>query len=763
MNIAQPLESTTSTLETRLTGDWQVCPVPLSSDTINPSGDWINVPECAHLQTVLYPDRPYWGSHLREINHSAWIYKRTFSVPDTSHKRVRLQFEAVDYFASVWVNGQFVGEHEGNFSPFTLDVTNAIQRGEDNTLTVRVTSPWDAPNERGSYPIDHVLRGLVKGLYEHGEGVIPPDVNPIGIWRPVRLLMDNGVSIDHVTIRTQLDGTVDVKLTVTNTTGKSFDGTLDMVIKADNHSGKGVSLKCAVNLPTGTQIIEQRLTVADPHLWWSWDQGSPDLYRLNCSLADTTGNILSQHSEIFGIRTVRLERSKERFTYYLNERPIFLRGSSYIPALYLSTCTPEKLERDIQLAREANLNLLRVHVHVSPAEVYTLCDRMGILIWQDFELNWVQDYSVEFENRARILQREMIDLLGNHPSVIAWVCHNEPTMIFTRRQNLEQHPDPALYADACQQDPTRPVFICSGQIEDDWQRAGDVHSYYGSIWTARYTDIAKHKFRLNTEFGFEAPAALITLQQYPDLWERLKHLENQIDDLWDYQAELIQYQVEYLRRLRATCCTGFIHFWLADMVPQVGCGVLDSSRIPKGGYEALRRASQPLHVSLEHDAKQPTALWVLNDTMQDYPNAVVRWTLRDANGKVLLEDKQTFNVQANASQRVCDTVWGSAVDHCARLELSLLAADGTVLTENDYGHPFKPTPRPHGYPWRFDPYLGTKVFNRPDAPSLADYNINRALKLIPLSAREQLAEWGMRQKMPLWFVSYVAMISEFLL
>lgn len=145
MNIAQPLESITSTLETRLTGDWQVCPVPLSSDTINPSGDWINVPECAHLQTMLYPDRPYWGGHLREINHSAWIYKRVFSVPHTSHKRVRLQFEAIDYFASVWVNGQFVGEHEGNFSPFTLDVTNVVRRGEENTLIVRVSSPWDAP------------------------------------------------------------------------------------------------------------------------------------------------------------------------------------------------------------------------------------------------------------------------------------------------------------------------------------------------------------------------------------------------------------------------------------------------------------------------------------------------------------------------------------------------------------------------------------------------------------------------------------------
>jgi hypothetical protein len=78
-------------------------------------------------------------------------------------------------------------------------------------------------------------------------------------------------------------------------------------------------------------------------------------------------------------------------------------------------------------------------------------------------------------------------------------------------------------------------------------------------------------------------------------------------------------------------------------------------------------------------------------------------------------------------------------------------------------HPFQPTLRPHGYPWKFDPYLGTKVFDRPGAPSLADYNINKGLKLIPLTVREHLAEWGMRQKMPIWLVSLIARLGDVLL
>src|SRR5690606_29700316 len=221
----------------------------------------------------------------------------------------------------------------------------------------------------------------------------------------------------------------------------------------------------------------------------------------------------------------------------------------------------------------------------------------------------------------------MIDQLGHHPSVITWACHNEPTMVFTRRHNLEKRPDPALYADACAQDSTRPVFMCSGQMEDDWRRAGDVHSYYGAIWSRRYTDIYRHTFRLNTEFGFEAPAALETLRTYPPVWEALQHLEQQLDDLWAYQAALIQFQVEHLRRLRSTTSGGYIHFWLADLAPQVGCGVLDVHRVPKAGYAALQQASQPLLPMLEHDGRKPRALWILNDTPEGYPRATLHWRI----------------------------------------------------------------------------------------------------------------------------------------
>jgi beta-mannosidase len=746
----------------RLSGNWEVCAIPLES-AVNPqhlpTETTLSVPECAHLQPLLYPENPYWGGHVRAVNQQAWLYRRTFASPTGEYQRARLRFEGVDYFASVWLNGQSVGEHEGGFAPFTVDVTGALNPAGDNHLLVKVSAPWDAPNPRGTYPSDHVIRGLVKGLYEHGEGVIPPDVNPLGIWRPVWLRLDDGVRLDRVRVATSLSGQIDLTIAVTNDTGAPWEGVLDLRIAAETHDGPGAAAVCPLRLPPGARDLHHTLHVPEPRLWWPHDQGQPDLYRLEAALLDRRNRPLDSASSTFGIRTVSLERSRERFVYRINERPVFIRGTSYMPALYLSQCDAASLARDVALAKDAHLNLLRVHVHVSPPELYDQCDRAGMLVWQDFELNWVHDSSRDFERRALALQRDMMDHLYNHPSLITWCCHNEPTMLFARRHNLERHPDPALYRDAQTRDSTRPIFICSGQMADDWRRAGDVHSYYGGLWSRRYTDIYRHHFRLNSEFGFEAPAALTTLRRYPAVWERLKHLEGEIDALWGYQAELIQYQVEHLRRLRASGCAGYIHFWLADLVPQVGCGVLDADRLPKGGYAALRAASQPLHVALEHDGRRPYRLWAFNDTPQTYPNATLSWQVQDTDGHTLFAGEYRCDIAANQSQPVAD-VSRTIPRRCARLELSIQAADGSVLATNVYYHPFQPTPRPAGYPWKFDPFLGTKVFDRPDAPSLANYNVPAITRVIPLGLRERLAEWVLRQQLPSWLLSALSRLID---
>lgn len=745
----------------RLDTGWEVRSIPLHADPLPHSQiqtGWLPVPGCTHLQPFLYPDRAYWGAHLRDMNTRSWLYRYEFILPSLDYGRVRVRFEGVDYFASVWLNDNFLGDHEGHFEPFDFDITTTLRQVGINTLLVRVCSPWDPPNPGGMPPMNHVSRQLVKGTYEHGDGIIPPDVNPVGIWRPVWLLFDQGVSVDKLRIRTDNAGQVVVQTWITNATSQSLEGYLNLNVTAENHDGPGAEAVVHVVLPPGETQVEQILVIPDPRLWWPWDHGAPNLYRLTAQLH--SGPVSAQKTETFGLRTVHLERTPDRFTYWINDRPVFVRGTSYMPGLYFSQQTAQTLARDVEWARAAHLNLLRAHVHVSPPEFYDCCDRTGMLVWQDFELNWIHDSSPDFEARSLRLQRAMIDMLDHHPAIITWACHNEPTMIFTRRENLEVRPDPALYADALRQDPTRPVFICSGQMEDDWQRSGDLHAYYGALWSPRYTDVYSHRPRLPTEFGFEAPANPAALRAVPEVWTRVAHLADQTAALWDYQARLIQFHVEHFRRLRAQSCGGYIHFWLADLVPQVGAGVLDASRCPKGGYEALKLASQPLHVALENDGRRPHGLWVFNDTPQAYPQSTVVWRAFDSAGHALGGDRISMDVNANAAQQVTPWRWPLPLSECHGLELELHTVNGVV--SNYYTRPFQPLPRPVGYPWKFDAELGMKVFDRAGAVSMTDRNVHPVVRLIPVSIREHLTEWVLRQRLPVGVLSSAARLLDWL-
>lgn len=746
-----------------LDGDWLVFPVSpgqdLSPDSLVPNKVY-RVPASTHLQPALYPENPYWGTHIRAINDFEWIYSRSFRVPaEHPARRVRLRFEGVDYYASVWVNGQMLGDHEGHFASFEFDVTNQVRRGAENTLLVRVTAPWDKPVPGAYSPADRVLRGMVKGLYEHSEGLIPPDVNPIGIWRPVWLLLDDALSIDQVRLRPDLDGTVNLRMRITNATEETVVRQLTLSVAEDANAASDVSL----SLPPGTHDFSYVLHVSDPGWWWCWDHGEANLYTLHASLRDESGRVDSKHSQTFGFRSVELQRSPDRFVYILNGREIYLRGISYLPDIYLSRCNEDQIARDMLFVRDAGLNLVRLHVHVSPPAVYEWCDRNGILVWQDFELNWLHEHTPEFEVRARRLQAEMIDLLDHHPSVITWACHNEPTMVYMKRRNLEQHPDPALYCDAMTQDPTRPVFICSGQMDDDWERSGDSHPYYGAIWSKRYTDVYTHRYKLVTEFGVETPAAVETLRQSPEVWDRLGHLAESLDMLWNYQSELAKFHIEHFRRIRSEANAGYIYFWLNDLVPQVGCGVLDSSRRPKGGYAAVKQASAPLQIALEHDGRRAYALWIFNDTVQAYESAVIVWNVYAAHENPGQADATTtvdsgstvMDIQSNASQRVCPVKWsGKAL--C--IELTLLTSNGDLLASNTYRHPFNPMDRPQGYPWNFDHFLGCKVYERPDASSLIQ--MDGLMRIVPGWLAEQVAEWGLRRRFPPRLLSIVARLVD---
>jgi beta-mannosidase len=425
---------------------------------------------------------------------------------------------------------------------------------------------------------------------------------------------------------------------------------------------------------------------------------------------------LDVHEQLLGIRQVRLIRSRETMHFQINKVPFFVRGTSYMGGVYLSQLTPERIETDLDHVRECGLNLIRLHVHVAPPELYAACDRRGILIWQDFELNWLHDSTLEFEERAVRVLHEMIEHVGNHPSIIIWCCHNEPTALPFEDRNLTQHPDRRLYREVTNADPTRPAFICSGKQEGDWRHSGDTHAYIGGGHGGHYLDAYGQRSRLVTEFGCEAPPDQATLDETPLLAERLAHIRERIADIQAYQAALLRYQIEWYRLTRFDPCGGYIQFMLVDLYPQVGCGVLDAKRRPRAAYEALRSASQPIHVMLEYTASGPVALWAVNDLARPLLRCLVEWEVRDGRGEIVTRGAAREDIPAQRAHRIALLRWN--VDLAKSYQVSLrLFHQGQMLDESRYEDLFRFPPRPPDYPWHFDPMLGMRCFGGPHAQS----------------------------------------------
>ena len=373
-------------------------------------------------------------------HHGVVWYRYEFNYkPDEEFSS--LHFAGVDYFADVYLNGSHLGRHAGYFEPFEFDVTGLL-KSDTNILAVRVDSPYEQPGLDGW----HIRKRLIKGVLNHhdcrpGGGWNPEgqSYNTGGIWNEIYLEGHSAITIKKMILRADLATNptrLHARLTVKNRSEKQATK-LELQCVPQNFAGESGSAKLSLEIPAGDSSHDLDLPVPDAQLWQPWDRGFPHLYEVTASLT-ATGNVASR-TALFGFRTIKLEGG---FRWRVNGQSYFMRGSNYIPSQWLSeTLFPEVsassthpfggsagadlFRRDVELARQANLNLLRVHAHVLPPEFHTACDQAGMLVWQDFPLQWGYSDEPQFQVEAERQMRAMLGLLANHPSIAAWCCHNE--------------------------------------------------------------------------------------------------------------------------------------------------------------------------------------------------------------------------------------------------------------------------------------------------------------------------------------------------
>jgi beta-mannosidase len=638
-----------------LDGTWQLLPVHQFRQGFYPfdSSAWVEQAVPSH-----------WQQHpLFERYAGRMVYCKQFTLPDLAktpndaplarQERWWLRLEGIFYWSQTYLNAVDLGRHEGYFTTQEYEVTQWLQ--SENTLIVEV----ECPNEENKFN-----KRMITGVFSHWDG-LDPATNPGGIWQPVELLGTGPIRISEVLLHTAQvsDQIAEIRFRAVFDALHDCDTRLRWQFAPDNFPGEVQIIEQSRALSAGRHEITGLLRLRDPQLWWTHDMGDPNCYTI--SLEVLLNDTVSDHYQTtFGIRQFEMRD----WIPYLNGVRFFIRGNNYAPGdTRLATMTPTAYERDLTLARDCNLNLLRVHAHVEPPAFYEAANRAGILLWQDFPLQWIYDFPTLPE--ALRQARQMVRQLFNHPAIVIWCMHNESLHLAdTQDERWFSHVrtllsvlltswnrsvmDRRLKRAAQREDTTRPVVRSSGEFHIPFVHMGtDTHFYPGWYYPSlrmweRFIKLVPQNIRFVTEFGAQSFPNVESCLKFMDSdvrqieWQKLKErhgLQPRIMARWinwqsagsleelvritqEYQIQINRFFIDRLRFYKYRPTGGIVPFMFQDPNPAVQWSVVDYWRVPKRSYAALRMAFSPqyLFALLDRDRyphNQPLDLpiYVVND------------------------------------------------------------------------------------------------------------------------------------------------------
>ena len=393
------------------------------------------------------PESELSGVNYKDFINCVW-YKRSFTLPESAAgKRVHLNFGAVDYRCEVWVNGKSVGKHEGGYSSFSFDITDALTAGE-NLITVCAEDDVRSGKQPG---------GKQSRRYE-SYGCFY--TRTTGIWQTVWMEWMDENHFDQVHI-----------------TPDAANSTIH--IRARIHGGKGCSVRVATAYKedyTGSGEFAVNNGWAEGTIQLTktflWNVGDGKLYDLQLQLVKD-GEVKDSFSSYFGLRSVGFDGMK----FVINGKPVFQRlilDQGFYPDGIYTAPSDDALRRDIELSMDMGFNGARLHQKVFEPRFLYWADRKGYLCWGEMA-NWDLDHSNIAALNAFL--KEWLEVVArdySSPAIIGWCPFNETWDYEGRRQN-----DDVLrmtYRTTKALDATRPVIDTSGNyhVETD---IFDVHDY----------------------------------------------------------------------------------------------------------------------------------------------------------------------------------------------------------------------------------------------------------------------------------------------
>jgi len=647
-----------------LSGKWEMMPVERFDGKYDRDG-WVETNVPGHWQ--LHPDFEFYGGKM--------LYRKRFDFPGKKEgRRYRLRTNGVFYWSIVNLNNARVGENEGYFFPRDYEVTDVLEK--ENHLLLEV----DCPDEKNKN-----AKRLVTGVFSHWD-CLDPKTNPGGIWLPVELYDSGDIWLEdpmvHASYWTASYLRVEARVTVNST--KSCRIKVRVTLAPHNFQGKTHVHEQEFLKAPGLNKYLMLINLDEWELWWTYDHGKQNLYDVRMEVFEDGSE---EASDVISFRAGLRTCDFREWIVYLNGKRIFIRGNNYPPGdTRIAVMTRERYEKDFDLIQNANVNFMRVHAHVDHPTLYDVADERGVLLWQDFPLQW--NYRKEVLPTALHQVERMVTTLYNHPAICTWCCHNEPFHIvdpahITVKETLKsiwtvlgynwnrEVLDLRLKEKALSVDVSRFVQKCSG-YQGIGKEPGDDHFYFGWYppwgkirnfdWYARHF---KKSVRFPTEFGAQSLPNYESSIRFmdPDIkkvdWKKLeerrhlqpgmmrkwvKHenfsaLQDYIEATQQHQIAVNRFIIDRLRLHKYNPTGGVTAFLFLDSNPAIQWSLVDYWRVPKKSYESYRLSMNPEYVFaiFDKDVYSPgeavsIPVFVVNDSFNNYRDAQVSVKIRENGG-----------------------------------------------------------------------------------------------------------------------------------
>lgn len=657
------------------------------------------------LTAKKIPDPFYRDNELQLdwIGESSWTFTRNFKIDKSlfDKNRVMLKCHGLDTLAKITINGKILAETNNMHRIWEFDVKKFLQVG-NNKITITFLSAKkyiDAKGkERRMYGDTHNMGYIRK---EHCNFGWDWGVKAItcGIWRDIELIAFDKARIANLAITQDHKNKTKVDLGV--------DISLDRNSRAKLIANIKVKLKdkniCLEQVEITGRKTQFNLNIKDPELWWPNNMGKQPLYEISIELCDNEGNIIDAQSTRIGLRTLVLDRHKDKwgesFQFVVNGKPFFAKGANWIPGdAVLSRMNEKHYRRLLQDSVDANMNMLRIWgggIYENDI-FYDICDELGICIWQDFMFACATYpvFDKEFMKNVKAEAEDNVKRLAHHPCIALW-CGNNELEMFSKTTTAQMNGwkgygslfDVMLkkvvgeFNPECSYWPSSPHSPYGERSNHSNPECGDAHLW--DVWHGHkpfeWYRTCEHRF--NSEFGFQSfpePKTVhactikedhnitspvmehhqrswrgnTTIMQYMLDWFRMpKDFDNTLWASQILQGMAIKYAVEHWRRSMPRGM-GTLYWQLNDCWPVASWASIDYHGRWKALHYMAKKFFAPVLVSgLEDKEKGTVEIHVTSDRLSA-TDGELKWHATDTTGKCLIKGTKKVKTPVNGNRKV---------------------------------------------------------------------------------------------------------------